>query len=295
MDNILEIKNLSKNYKNFKLDNISFNLQKGYIMGLIGPNGAGKTTIIKSIMNLIMKDSGEVKIFGMDHQKYEIEIKKRIGFVYDTPNYYDHLTLQKLKNIIAPFYQKWDEGIFKQLIDRFELPLNKTLKNFSKGMSMKAAIAMALSHHAEFIIMDEPTSGLDPVVRRELLDFLRGMMEDENKSILFSSHITTDIEQIADYITYVLNGKIQFSKTKDQVFEDFAVVKGGNDLLDIDTEKSFIGLRKGEFGFEGLTNDKAKITKIFGSEIILEKASLEDIMFYSKRKDTISPLQTINR
>ena len=292
MNNTLEIKNLSKNYGDFKLDNVSFNLEKGFIMGLIGPNGAGKTTIIKSIMNLIMKDTGEIKVFGKDHQKQEIEIKKRIGFVYDSPNYYDHLTLQKLKNIIAPFYQQWDENIFAQLVDRFELPLHKTLKKFSKGMSMKAAIAIALSHHAEFIIMDEPTSGLDPVVRRELLDFLRGMMEDENKSILFSSHITTDIEQIADYITYILNGKLQFSKTKDQVFEDFAIAKGGNDLLDRDIEKSFIGLRKGEFGFEGLIDDKALITEMFGKEIILEKASLEDIMFYSKRNGIASQLQS---
>ena len=164
MSNTLEISNLSKDYGDFRLDDISFSLPTGYIMGLIGPNGAGKTTIIKIIMNLIMKEQGEVKIFGKDHRKYEVENKKRIGFVYDTPNYYEHLSLKQLKNTIAPFYETWDESVFIDLVDRFELPLNKALKKFSKGMAMKGSIAIALSHHADFIIMDEPTSGLDPVV-----------------------------------------------------------------------------------------------------------------------------------
>ena len=173
MSNTLEISNLCKDYGDFRLDNVSFSLPTGYIMGLIGPNGAGKTTIIKTIMNLIIKQSGEIKIFGKDHRKYEVEVKKRIGFVYDTPNYYQHLNLKQLKNTIAPFYEKWDEAAFNNLIDHFNLPLNKTIKKFSKGMAMKSSIAIALSHHADFIITDEPTSGLDPVVRRELLDFLR--------------------------------------------------------------------------------------------------------------------------
>lgn len=281
MTNALEISNLSKDYGDFCLDNVSFSLPKGYIMGLIGPNGAGKTTIIKSVMNLIMKQNGEIKIFGKDHQKHEVEVKKRIGFVYDTPNYYEHLNLMQLKNTIAPFYENWDESVFKDIIIRFDLPLNKTLKKFSKGMSMKASIAIALSHQADFIIMDEPTSGLDPVVRRELLDFLRELMQDENKSILFSSHITTDIEQVADYITYVQDGKIIFSKTKDEVFEQYAIVKGGNDLLDNETRKSFVGIRTGEFGFEGLTKDVGESKKVFGKNAIYDKASLEDIMFFT--------------
>lgn len=284
MSNTLEISNLCKDYGDFRLDNVSFSLPTGYIMGLIGPNGAGKTTIIKMIMNLIMKQSGEIKIFGKDHQKYEVEVKKRIGFVYDTPNYYQHLNLKQLKNTIAPFYENWDEAAFNNLVDRFELPVNKTIRKFSKGMAMKGSIAIALSHHADFIIMDEPTSGLDPVVRRELLDFLRELMQDENKSILFSSHITTDIEQVADYITYVENGKIIFSKTKDDVFEQYAIVKGGNDLLDDETRKSFVGIRTGEFGFEGLTNDVDSSKNIFGDKAIYDKASLEDIMFFTNLK-----------
>jgi len=282
MNNTLEISNLSKDYGDFQLDNISFSLPKGYIMGLIGPNGSGKTTIIKIIMNLIMKQRGDVKIFGLDHQLNEVEVKKRIGFVYDTPNYYEHLNLNQFKNTIAPFYDQWDDAVFYNLAERFKLPLNKKLKAFSKGMAMKSSIAMALSHNADFIVMDEPTSNLDPVVRRELLDFFRELIQDENKSILFSSHITTDLEQIADYITYINEGKLVFSKTKDDVFETYAIVKGGNELLDSDTKKSFVSVRSSEYGFEALTNDVNNTRKLFGDTVIYEKASLEDIMFYTK-------------
>ena len=281
MSNILEVSGVSKDYGDFRLQDVSFSLPKGYIMGLIGPNGAGKTTIIKMIMNLVMKQSGEIKIFDKDHQNFEVEIKKRIGFVYDTPTHYEHLNLKQFKNTVAPFYENWDESTFKDLISRFNLPLNKKLKKFSKGMAMKSSIAIALSHNAEFIIMDEPTSSLDPVVRRELLDFLRELIQDENKSILFSSHITTDIEQVADFITYVHDGKVIFSKTKDDVFEQYAIVKGGNDLIDDETRKSFVGIRTGEYGFEGLTRDRALSESIFEKKVIYEKASLEDIMFYT--------------
>lgn len=284
MSNTLEITNLSKKYGDFQLDKVSFSLPTGYVMGLIGPNGAGKTTIIKTIMNLVMKQSGQIKLFGKDHKEHEIEAKKRIGFVYDTPNYYEHLSLKRLKNVIAPFYEKWDEAVFNDLVGRFDLPLNKPLKNFSKGMSMKSSIAIALSHHADFIIMDEPTSGLDPVVRREMLDFLRELMQDENKSILFSSHITTDIEQVADYITYVHHGKIVFSKTKDEVYEQYAMVKGGNDLINDETKKNFVAIRTGAFGFEGLTSDVNNTKKIFQDKAIYDRASLEDIMFFNNLK-----------
>lgn len=284
MTNTLEISNLSKSYKDFQLKNISFNLPTGYIMGLIGPNGAGKTTIIKTIMNLVMKQSGEIKLFGMDHQNEEVQVKQRIGFVYDTPNFYSHLNLKKLKNVVAPFYQKWDDAVFSDLVNRFDLPTNKPLKKFSRGMAMKAAIAIALSHHADFIIMDEPTSGLDPVVRREMLDLLRDMMQDENKSILFSSHVTTDIEQAADYITYVNNGQVIFSKTKDEVNEEHALVKGGNELLDEDTRKSLIAVRSSDYGFEGLTGNLNASKKVFGDHAVYDKATLEDIMFFNNLK-----------
>lgn len=283
MEYILEANNISKSYGDFSLKNISLSLPPGYIMGLIGPNGAGKTSIIKIIMNLIMKDQGEVKIFGKDHHKDEIAVKKRIGFVYDNPIYYEHLSLKKLKDIIAPFYDTWDERAFKDLVDRFNLPLNKAIRKFSKGMAMKGAIAIALSHNADLIIMDEPTSGLDPVIRRELLDFFRELIQDGRKSILFSSHITTDIEQVADYITYILDGEVVFSKSKEEVFEQYALVKGSNDLLNDKNGLHLIGFRSGAYGFEGLTKDRAGVEAQFGDRVIYDNASLEDIMFFSNK------------
>ena len=201
---MLEINNLSKEfYEGFKLDNISFKLEPGYIMGFIGPNGSGKSTAIKLIMNLLKKDSGEIKIFGKDNIKSEIEIKDRIGFVYDEPYFYDNLTINHMKNIIAPFYSKWDDDLFQKYLRDFELGNDYKIKKLSKGMKMKFALAIALSHHAELIIMDEPTSGLDPIFRREILDILHNIIQDENTSIFFSTHITTDLEKIADYITYI--------------------------------------------------------------------------------------------
>ncbi len=288
MENVLEIQKLRKNYGDFALQDVSFSLPEGYIMGLIGPNGAGKTTIIKLIMNLIMRHGGTIKIFGKDNLQNEVEVKSRIGFVYDNPNYYEHLNLKQIKNIIRPFYKEWDEKVFMNLVDKFELPLKKTIKKFSRGMVMKAAIAIALSHHADFIIMDEPTSGLDPVFRRELLDLLYELLQSEKKSILFSTHITSDLERIADYITFINHGKIVFSKSKDEVFENYALVKGGNDLLNEETKTWFAGIRKSQFGFEALTDNVNKIRKNFGSNVVIDKANLEDIMYFSNLRGGIN-------
>ncbi len=282
--NTLEISNLCKDYGDFRLDKVSFDLPQGYVMGLIGPNGAGKTTIIKIIMNLVMKQEGQVKLFGKDHREYEVAVKKRIGFVYDTPGYYQHLNLRQLKNVVSPFYENWDEAVFERLVDHFNLPLNKTLKKFSKGMGMKASIALAMSHHADFLIMDEPTSGLDPVIRREVLEFFREFMQREDRSILFSSHITTDIEQVADYITYIRDGRVIFSRTKDEVFEEYALVKGGNDLLDYDTRSALLGVRSGAYGFEGLTHNVNEARAVFGDSAVYDRATLEDIMFFTGQK-----------
>lgn len=280
MNNVLEIKDLRKDYGDFCLQDISFSLPEGYIMGLIGPNGAGKTTTIKLIMNLIKKNGGSIEIFGKDCIDHEVEVKSKIGFVYDNPNYYDHLNLKQIKNIIAPFYNTWDEPGFMNLVDKFNLPLRKVIKKFSRGMVMKAAIAIALSHHADFIIMDEPTSGLDPVFRRELLELLHELLQSEKKSILFSTHITSDIEKIADFITFILDGKVIFSSRKDEVLENYALVKGGNELLNEETKQYFKGIRKSEFGFEALTDNAGEIKKRFGTDAVIDKASLEDIMYF---------------
>ncbi|HFL3828454.1 TPA: ABC transporter ATP-binding protein [Clostridioides difficile] len=283
MDYILEINNLRKEFKNFILEDISFKLEPGFIMGFIGPNGAGKSTTIKLIMNLLKKDSGEIKVFGKDHIKYEKQIKDRIGFVYDENYYYEDLTINQMKNIVASFYTKWDNNKFNYYIKEFDLYPKTKIKTLSKGMKMKFSLAIALSHNADFIIMDEPTSGLDPVFRREILDILYTIIQDDSKSIFFSTHITTDLEKIADYITFINKGKVVFSKSKDEVLESYAIVKGGTDLLDKDTREEFIGLRETPVGFEGLINNLDRIKRIFGSQVLIEKATLEDIMVYSVR------------
>lgn len=284
MDYILEVNNLRKEFKDFTMDDISFKLEPGYIMGFIGPNGAGKSTTIKLIMNLLRKDGGEIKVFGKDNIKNEKEIKDRIGFVYDENYYYEHLTINQMKNIVASFYSKWDDHQFNYYINEFGLNPKAKIKTLSKGMKMKFSLAIALSHNADLIIMDEPTSGLDPVFRREILDILYGVIQDDNKSIFFSTHITTDLEKIADYITFIDKGKIVFSEAKDKVLESYCIVKGGRDLLDNDTRKEFIGLRETSVGFEGLTFDMESIRRKFGNQVLIERATLEDIMVYSVRR-----------
>ncbi len=284
MDYILEVKDLRKEFKNFTLDNISFKLEPGYIMGFIGPNGAGKSTTIKLIMNLLKKDGGEIKIFGKEHIKYEKEVKNRIGFVYDENYYYEDLTINSMKNIVASFYSNWDDNKFYQYIKEFDLNPKAKIKTLSKGMKMKFSLAVALSHNADLIIMDEPTSGLDPVFRREILDILYSVIQDDTKSIFFSTHITTDLEKVADYITFINKGKIVFSEAKDDILQNYAMVKGGLDLLDKDIRKEFIGLRETSVGFEALTDDVGKIRNLFGEKVLIERASLEDIMVYTVRR-----------
>lgn len=283
MENILEVSDLSKSYRDFSLKNINFNLERGYIMGFIGPNGAGKSTTIRLIMNLIKRDSGNIKIFGLDNIKDEKKVKQKIGFVYDENYFYEDLNLIEMKDIIAPFYKYWDEKTFRKYFSDFDLPKKRKIKELSKGMKMKYSLALALSHGAELIIMDEPTSGLDPVFRSEMLEILCSVLQDENKSIFFSTHITSDLEKIADYITFINKGEIVFSEQKDDILENYAIVKGKKGILDVDTRKEFVSIKENAFGFEALTNNTGDIKKLFGSDVLIEKASLEDIMVYTVR------------
>jgi ABC-2 type transport system ATP-binding protein len=283
LNKILEINNVSKHYKDFSLKNINISLDRGFVMGFIGPNGAGKSTTIRLIMNLIKKDSGEIKIFGFDHIKDELQIKEKIGFVYDENHFYEELTVKEMKNIIRPFYKNWDENAFLTYVKKFGLPLNKQIKQLSKGMKMKFSLAIALSHHAELLIMDEPTSGLDPLIRSELLHILRSLMEDENKAIFFSTHITSDLEKIADYITIINNGEIILSKPMDELLEQYAIVKGNKEFLETATNLSFIGVEQNKFGFKGLYNDKKELLDRFGNQVMIEKPTLEDILLFSTK------------
>ena len=283
MDTILEVKNLRKNFKDFTLKDICFSIPKGFIMGFIGPNGAGKSTTIKLIMNLLKKDGGEIKIFGLDHIQHENEIKNRIGFVFDENCFYEELTVSEMKRVVSAFYKNWDDSQFCKYLKEFNLPAKKKIKQLSKGMKMKFALAIALSHQAELLIMDEPTSGLDPVVRNELLDILAWIIQDENKGILFSTHITSDLEKIADYITLIDKGRIILSRTKDELLDNYGIIKGGRDVLTSGLEKNVIGIRESKFGFEALVDDRRKADKIFKGQILIEKPSLEEIMLYYTR------------
>jgi ABC-2 type transport system ATP-binding protein len=280
MESILRVKNLRKEYDDFVLKDVTFSIPRGYIMGLIGPNGAGKTTIVKSILNLIRRDGGEISIFELDNILQEVTIKSRLGFVHEVPAFYDHLPLKRIASIFASFYERWNEDRFCSLAGQFRLPLEKKFKLLSRGTKMKFAIALALSHDAEFLIMDEPTSGLDPVFRSEFLEILSEFIQDDRRSVLLSTHITSDLERIADYVTFVRSGEIMFSSTRDELLESWGLVKGGRELLDNETRKLFRGIQIGEFGFEALTSDSLKARHRLGDRAVVTRASLEDIMFF---------------
>jgi ABC-2 type transport system ATP-binding protein len=285
MEYALEIDGVGKRYKGFALTDVSFRVPRGYIMGLIGPNGAGKTTLIKLILNLIRRDAGAIRVFGLDNLAHEAKIKSRIGFVPDEPHYYGDISLLNLKAATAPFYPLWDEGRFRDLVARFELPLRKKFKTLSHGMKTKFALALALSHNAELVLLDEPTAGLDPVVRRELLDILAGLLQDERVSILFSSHITADLERTADFVTFLRDGRVVFSSPKDEVMASWGVVKGGREILDAEARAFFEGVRVREHGFEALTSRVQEARQRFGDRVVIDRASLDDIMVLMGREE----------
>ena len=281
MTNLLDIENARKTYESFTLDDVCLTLPPGYIMGLIGPNGAGKTTLIKLIMNVVRRDGGTIRLFGSDNLVHAGNARKRIGFVQDEQTFHGHLTLASMKSIIAGFYPSWDEKAFERLVERFELPLSKRVTALSRGMTTKFALSLALSYHAELLILDEPTSGLDPASRRELLTILAEYIEDGARSVLFSTHITSDLERVADFITLIQAGKLVFSSDTDEILEDWVIVKGDNQLLTDATRAHLEGWREGEHGFEALTSRGHDVRQYFDGDVLVEKASLEDIMFYT--------------
>lgn len=231
MSNVLEVECLYKKYKEFNLNNISFSIPKGKITGFIGINGAGKTTTIRTIAGLILQDGGKIRIFGDDLRKNETEIKNRIGFVFDSGYYYNDLTLSQMKSIIAPAYSNWSDETYLNYMEEFKLPLKQKIKSLSKGMLMKYSLALALSHDAELLIMDEPTSGLDPLIRSQLMEHLLDFVKDEKKSVLFSTHITSDLEKVADAIVFIHNGNIIFNKTMEDLKKEYAETSIENIML----------------------------------------------------------------
>ena len=283
-ENAIEISNLTKKYDGFTLDNISFNVPKGTVMGFIGQNGAGKTTTIRSILNIIKTDSGTIKMLGLDHNEHEYEIKEQIAAVFDELPFYEGFNANQISVMFSGLYGSWDEKKFFEYLDRFSLPRKKKLKQFSKGMKMKLQIATALSHGAKLLIMDEATTGLDPVVRNEILDIFREYIQDEDNSILMSSHITSDLEKIADCVTFIDKGRILLTGYKDEILESHGILKCTKaDFKEIAPE-DFVSARLNDYGAEVMVSDINAAKKKY-SGITADKTTLEEIMlFYVNRE-----------
>ena len=275
----IEINNLTKKYDGFKLDNVSFSVPKGSIMGFIGQNGAGKTTTIKALLNIISRDSGTIKIFGMDNIENELEIKENLAVVFDELPIHDALNIKNINIIMRDIFKKWNEKTFFNYIERFGLPIKKKIGQFSKGMKMKLQIAIALSHDAKLLVMDEATTGLDPIVRNEILDMFLEYLQDENNSILMSSHITTDLEKIADSVTFIDKGKILLTGYKDDILENHGLIKCTKDEYRNINKSDFISARINDFGVSVMVDDFQMAQQKY-SGYIAEKTTLEEIMLY---------------
>lgn len=277
MENILEVRNLSKRYKNFELKDVSFTLPRGMIMGFIGENGAGKTTTIKAILDIIKEYQAEIKIFGLDNRKDGEKIKEDIGVVLDDMFFPETLTPSDINLVMKDVYKNWDAKVYFQYLTDFSLPEKKQIKTFSKGMRKKLEIAVALAHHPKLLILDEPTSGLDPIARNEVIDIFRDFIQNEECSILLSSHITTDLEHIADYITFINKGEILLSKTCDELLERYGIAKCTGEEFDKIEKEDFIRYRKMKYNYEVLVEDKRKFSQKYGIGI-MDKITLEDLM-----------------
>ncbi|AET67469.1 ABC-type multidrug transport system, ATPase component [Desulfosporosinus orientis DSM 765] len=272
----LEINEICKDYPDFSLRNVSFSLSMGSIMGFVGQNGAGKTTTIRLILNMINPESGEIKIFGLDNVQDEQKIKQDIAVVFDDIYFVDSWNVREVEKALKGFYSNWSSKLFNQYVSDFHLPMDKKVKDLSRGMKMKLMLAVAMSHEAKLLILDEPTSGLDPVARDELLEILSKYIADNQKSILFSTHITSDLEKIADYITLIDHGEIFYSGTKDDLLKSFCIVRGERHDLTDSLKEKIIGLTTNLAGFAGLL--PASEIKHLAPEIVTETPSIDEIL-----------------
>ena len=279
MNSTLILKNVNKKYEksNFAIKDISFSIPEGSIVGFIGENGAGKSTTMNCILNVIRRDSGTIEIFGREMTDEDIDIRENIGVVYDSNNFPEHLTAKQLADILGRIYSKWDDFCFEQFLRRFGLPESQKIKTYSRGMSMKLAIAVALSHDSKLLILDEATSGLDPIMRDEILDVLLEFVKQENHSILLSSHITSDLEKIADYIVFIHNGEIILNKTKDELIYEYGVIRcSENDFYNILPEDILSSMKK-DYQIDVLIKNKKLMEKKY-KNLIIDSVSLDEIM-----------------
>lgn len=275
--NAIEIKNLTKRYKGFALENLNLTLPKGCIMGLIGENGAGKSTAIKSILGIIHADSGSIEILGKEQSA---DIKQRIGVVLDEVGLPQEFNVREINAIMKNSFDNWHEDVFQDYIRKFKLPEKKPFKSFSKGMKMKMGIAIALSHDAELLILDEPTSGLDPVVRDEIVDIFNDFTRDENHSILISSHIISDLEKICDYIAFLHNGRLMLCEEKDRLLEQYGFINTTAEVLEELDKSAIIGTKSNKWGVEAII-DREKIPHTFEVKPI----TIEDLFVFMVKEE----------
>lgn len=279
MNNILELQNVSKQFgtSGFVLDNISFALPYGSIMGYVGENGAGKTTTIGCILNTLSKDAGVIKLFGKEMSDADISLREEIGVVYDGDNFPDYLSAEKLASVMRGLYTNWDNALYNKKLEDFKLGKKQKIKTYSKGMTMKLAIAAALAHHPKLLILDEATSGLDPVMREEILDIFLDFVQDEKHSILLSSHITSDLEKVADYITFIHEGKIILSAKKDDLIYRYGVMRCKSEQF-VKLEKSdFIAYRKRDYQIDVLVPDMKMVERKYKG-VVIDAVSVDEIM-----------------
>ena len=282
MENALEIKGLCKQYEGFALENVSFTLPRGAVMGFIGENGAGKTTTIKSILHLIHRDAGEIRVLGLDNEKDERAVKERIGVVLEDGCFLNTMNARQVDTLMGKAYKSWQSAQFFGFMKRFGIDERKKIKDYSKGMRMKISIAAALSHGAELLIMDEPTSGLDPVVRDEVLDLFYNFMQDESHAILLSSHITSDLDKIADYITFIHRGRIVLSEPRDELLDTYGVLRCTADQLASLDPAAVRAKRVSTFGCEALVR-RGSVPQNWP----VEPVNIEQIMLFLTRGEEV--------
>ena len=281
----IKIKNLSKDFKDFSLNIKELDIKEGYVTGFIGPNGSGKSTTIKLIMNMLKKDNGSIKILGKEYKECDLSIKEQIGYVGDYSGYLHDAKISIIKKNISRFYKNWDEELYKKYINKFKLDEKKTYKELSKGQKKQFELAIVLSHHPKVIIMDEPTANLDPLVRNEFLEILQERIEVDDASVFYSTHITSDLDKVGDYLVFIYKGKIILEGDKYSILEEHRIVRGKKELLNNETKEIFISISENSFGFEGLVRNKKEAYEIFGEEVVYDKPNLEDILtFYTRGK-----------
>jgi ABC-2 type transport system ATP-binding protein len=279
MDNILELHQVCKTFPktNFTLDHVSFSIPYGSIMGFVGENGAGKTTTIGCVLNTVSKDSGTIKIFGKELADTDTELKEKIGVVYDGDNFPAYWTAEQLSDVMQGLYANWDNDLFKKYLNDFRLLPGQKIKSYSRGMTMKLAVAAALSHHPQLLILDEATSGLDPIMRDDMLDVFLEFVQDENHSILLSSHITSDLEKIADYITFIHNGKLIMAASKNDLVYNFAVMRcKESQFLELDPG-DILAYRKRDYQIDVLVSNGNEIQRKYRNAVI-DHVSVDEIM-----------------